>query len=242
MARSDVVCDECGTLLYCDPSPATGATDVTHKTQRLTKEQCTGLGIVCSSNKCSPKPSVPAPVETLEGAQAEQDPEQDPESELERELGLLDSLPQEVDGKPVYKGENPCRRCYNKGYRCSWEAGSDSCSSCVRQNNPCHRSLAGIKPAQVWRKWKVLDYSSPCVIHASRLRPRMYGNEVLEYKVKWIFKSGHYSWEEVEAMKEYPWLLKKFHHDNPTMPGPPDWLVAEEDDDFFYGDSDQLTM
>lgn len=252
MARSDVVCDECGTLLYCDPSPVTDAADVTPKTQRLTKEQCTGLGIVCSSDKCSPKPIVLVPAETLESVEQEmlsggefppqEQQEQDLEGKLERELGLLDSLPQVIDGKPVYTGENPCRRCYNKGYRCSWEEGSDSCSACVRHNDPCRKSLVGIKPAAVWQKWTVVDYSSPCIVHASRLRSRMYGNEVLEYQVKWIFKTGHCCWEEAETMKKYPWILKKFHHDNPNMPGPPEWLAAEEDDDFFYGDSDELTM
>lgn len=65
---------------------------------------------------------------------------------------------------------------------------------------------------------------------------------VLEYHVKYEFKSGPVRWVAAENLKEYTWILKKFHHDMPHMPGPADWLVEEEDDEFFYGDSDYLPM
>lgn len=162
------------------------------------------------------------------------EPELEPELEGEVEQ-LLSNFAQEIDGKPVHQGVNPCRRCYQTGLNCRRGLGSDSCPKCQSCKILCNKSLAGAKPKGRWKNVIVLDYADPVTINASRVRDGPDGGDVLEYHTKWAFKAQRASWEAAENLIDYPWILKKFHHDNPRMPGPADWLVEEKDDEFFYG-------
>lgn len=162
--------------------------------------------------------------------------------QVELEIFLNDPL-QQVDGKPIHQGRNPCRVCYRKGIHCCILPGSKACTSCQGTSRPsCNKSLAGAKAGGFWSKRTLLDYSPPFSIHASRISDGSDGGDVLEYNVNYPFKPGRPSWVAAENLKEYTWMLKKFHHDKPRMPGPAEWLVVEEDDEFFYGDSNHLPM
>lgn len=167
--------------------------------------------------------------------------QQQEEDHFKNALELSD-LPEEIDGKPIHKGQNPCRKCYQTGRSCNKAHGSDTCTTCSGLGRICHQSLAGAKPYGRWEKVAVLDYSAPISIKASRII--LYAEEkLLEYEVKYAYKPRAGNWESAEAaiLKAYPWVLKKFHHDNPDIP-PPEWLVKYEDDDFFYGKSNHLPM
>lgn len=172
--------------------------------------------------------------------QQKQQQEEEDFEKTELELFLNDPL-RELDGKLVHQGPNPCRHCYQSGRLCAMLPGTDSCKSC-QYYRKCHKSLVGAKPGGHWSTRIVLDYSAPLFIDASRFRDGSDGGAVLEYRVKYPFKFGKTMWVAAEDLKEYVWILKKFHHDRPSMPGPPAWLVAEEDDEFFYGSSDHLPM
>lgn len=172
--------------------------------------------------------------------QQEEDEDFEKTLQLELELFLNDPL-QEIDGKLVHQGQNPCRGCYQRGLHCVKLPGSEICTSC-QPHRKCHRSLVGAKPVGLWSKKIVLDYSAPLFINASRVWEGPDGGDMLEYRVKYPFRFGRTRWVAAEDLREYTWILKKFHHDMPSMPGPPNWLVEEEDDEFFYGDSDHLPM
>lgn len=151
----------------------------------------------------------------------------------------LSGLPDEIDGKRVHKAQNPCRRCFQQGTKCRRKPGSDSCESCARRLVTCIRCLEGTKPGIMWSKCIVVDYSSPCTISASRIMHDFFEGDKLEYYARFVPR-GRQTWKAAEELKAYPGVLKKFHFDNPQMAGPPHWLVVEEGDAFFYGNSKEL--
>lgn len=275
MASPDLICDECGTLLYTPGSTSTPV-DIAN-TSRLTAKQKSDLNIVCSSNTC-PSRSVPEGFAgTVEDIQMEerleqlgdsgtidpriimgdqqpqlpnydQVPQQDQHheqqgvnNELELQLQSLFQPPQRVDGKHVHKGVNPCRFCYRNAMYCHWAPGADSCTQC-QSKRICNKYLGGAQPEGHWKKWSIENYAAPFTINASRIRKLRKGGDILEYNVKYAAKGGKARWELAENLKDFPWMLKKFHHDMPQMPGPEDWLVEEEGDDFFYGSSDHISL
>lgn len=271
MANPALVCDECGILLYF-PSTNTGAPDTTNA-RRLTAKQKSDLNILCCITCPSrliiqdsgimedvqmEQPSEQSgDVQTLDpsgitgglelplsnNGELQQPPQEEHHSNNSLELG---DFPQEIDGKPIYTGRNPCRRCFQSGIvNCSIVPGSEKCAKCHSGGRSCHKSLAGARPTGMWEKVTVLDYSPPFILVASRTR-RLHDpeEEMLEYYVNYAYKGGGPAWRsgESEILKAYPGALKKFHRENPDMPGPPSWLVEEEDDDFFYGESTDLPM
>lgn len=240
MASPAPICDECGTVFNV---PGTIATPVeADNAHRLTAEQKYNLNIVCPSEPEIMGAQQPQ-LSNNDVTQQQQQEDEDFEKTLQLELELFLSDPlQEIDGKLVHQGQNPCRYCYQRGSHCVKLPGSDSCTSCQYRRRNCHKSLVGAKPRGHWVNRIVLHYSAPLFINASRVWDGPDGGDIIEYRVKYPFKFGRTKWVAAEDLKEYVWILKKFHHDMPNMPGPPEWLIEEEDDEFFYGDSDHLPM
>lgn len=103
--------------------------------------------------------------------QQEQDEDDDLEKTLQLELELFLNDPlQEVDGKPVHQGQNPCRLCYQRGLRCRRVPGSNSCITCQINKRDCKVSLVGAKPKWVWanRQYSTTLLPLLLTLHESR--------------------------------------------------------------------------
>lgn len=248
-----LVCNECGTL-HCVPSaPTTPIGNFASSSRPTAKQepkanstfpspllhQCS-LGIMEDVRTELPL-GQPVDVPTVNPMHLMEGQQQQEEDLLVQSLELS-GLPDQIDGKRVHKAQNPCRYCFQKGMLCHRKPGSDSCETCEKHHRNCNNCLTGAKPRSrsQWSKCVVVDYSSPCTITASRIRYDPLEGFKLEYDAKFVFKGGWPTWEAAENLRAYPGVLKKFHYDNPQMPGPPDWLFEQEGDAFFYGNSKEL--
>lgn len=234
-----LVCNECGTL-HCIPSAPTTPIGNFASSSRPTLHQCSP-GIMEDIRTELPLEQ-PVDVPTVDPMHLTGGQQQQQEEDLLVQSLEFSGLPDQIDGKRVHKAQNPCRYCFQKGMHCHRKPGSDSCETCLKHQRNCHNCLTGAKPRSrsQWSKCVVVDYSSPCTITASRIRHDPVEGSKLEYNAKFVFRGGWPTWEAAEELKPYPGVLKKFHYNNPQMPGPPDWLGEEDGDSFFYGDSNEL--
>lgn len=248
-----LVCDECGTL-HCVPSAPTTLIGDVASSSGPTVEQEPKLSSVSPSrllHQCCPgimedvrtelPLEQPGDVQTVNPTDLMGGQQQQEEDLFVQSLDLS-GLPDEIDGRRVHKAQNPCRKCFQAGALCHRKPGSDSCARCEKYQNNCNIHLTGAKPRSRsrWSKCIVVDYSSPCTVSASRIRLDPLEGDKLEYNAKFASKGGWPTWEAAEDLRAYPGVLKKFHCENPQMPGPPDWLVEQEGDAFFYGNSKEL--
>lgn len=253
MDSQALVCNECGTL-HCVPSAPTTPIGNFASSSGPTAEQEPKPNSTFPSqilHQCSPgimedvrtelPLEQPVDVPTVNPMHLMRGQQQQEEDLLVQSLELS-GLPDQIDGKRVHKAQNPCRRCFQQGTKCRRKPGSDSCERCEKYQNSCNSCLTDAKPrsGSRWSKCIVVDYSSPCTISASRIIHDFFEGDKLEYYAGFVPKGRRAAWRAAEELKAYPGILKKFHYDNPQMPGPPDWLVVEEGDAFFYGHSNQL--
>lgn len=254
MANRPLHCAECNTLLYL-PCPDAGPVDFDNPI-RLTVEQMIITEIVCSSTTCPSRVDVqdlfglmeqpleqpfedPDYVLTVDSSMAMGDQgaplsnDAPPQQQQPPQQQILGEIPEFINGNVVHKGPNPCRRCFTHGSHCRWEEDNDSCIQCRNHKSVvcCSKSLFKAKASGFWKTRCVIDYEPPFSIRSSRIAACSHGCAVLQYHVRWAC-NAHPAWEDSENLKDFPSVLEAFHLANPTMPGPPDFLVRNENGEF----------
>lgn len=62
----------------------------------------------------------------------------------------------ESESPTTEENEEPCRRCYTAGKKCSWEQGATKCKTCTRDGRRCNPDLTGAnsghKNTESWKK------------------------------------------------------------------------------------------
>jgi len=232
MANRPLHCAECNTLLYL-PCPDAGPVDFDNPI-RLTVEQMIITEIVCSSTTCPSRVDVqdlfglmeqpleqpfedPGYVLTVDSSMAMGDQgaplsnDAPPQQQQPPQQQILGEIPEFINGNVVHKGPNPCRN-HKSGVCCS-------------------KSLFMAKASGFWKTRCVIDYEPPFSIRSSRITACSHGCAVLQYHVRWAC-NAHPAWEDSENLKGFPSVLEAFHLANPTMPGPPDFLVRNGNGEF----------
>lgn len=240
-----VFCDQCGTLHCASSAPTTPVGNVASSSSPTSEQEPLHQGPPGIMEDIQVRTELPLeqhgnvqtvnPMNLMRGQQQQ-------EEDLFVQSLELSGLPDEIDGRRVHKAQAPCRKCFQQGTKCHRKPGSDSCERCEKYQNRCNSCLTDAKPRSRsrWSRCIVFDYSSPCTISASRIVHNFFEGDKLEYYAGFVSKGRRAAWRAAEELKAYPWILKKFHYDNPQMPGPPDWLGEEDGDAFFYGDSNEL--